>query len=149
MIATRACPDSLGTRWRNALRSAWRGPELFAFAIAEVFVALLVTAAAGLALFVVGMILLPPAVRLLRRTADRARLWAGTWSGVAIDSPYRPPAPGRRGPRRGADWDRPGRRSCRAATARVLDPPPAGLGPRSDRLAPIRPTVGHRRKVAS
>jgi signal transduction histidine kinase len=82
-------------RWRRSLmrrlvRAPLRGWALLGYGILNVAVFSLVVTAGSLLTAGIGLLLLPPALVLLRNSANGARHRALAWSGVRIEQPYRP-----------------------------------------------------------
>jgi hypothetical protein len=91
VLPTYVPPATQPRRDSAAARAAapFRGIALAGLSIVAAVASALVWAAASLVAAVVGIALLPAAIRAQRRAANIARDRAGRWSGVAIAEPYR------------------------------------------------------------
>ncbi len=79
--------------WRDRWDAPGRGLALAGLSLTAAFAATAVLTAITLLPLGVGLVLLPPAAGWLRSVADRARAWAGQWSGVPITPRPNDPAP--------------------------------------------------------
>jgi signal transduction histidine kinase len=81
-------------RWRDRLVvSPLQGWALIGYGVVNALVFSLVLTAGSLLSVGVGLVLLPPALIVLRRSANGARRRALEWSGVKIEQSYRPMPP--------------------------------------------------------
>jgi signal transduction histidine kinase len=79
------------TNWRERLVVApLRGWALIGYGVWNVLVFSLVVTAGSLLSAGIGLLLLPPALLVLRHAANGARRRALRWSGIEIEQPYRP-----------------------------------------------------------
>ena len=76
-------------RIRSAAVAAGRGVVLAGWSMVGMGALVALVGALGLLPLVIGVYLTPPAVAAVRGCADRARRWAGRWSGVPVARPYR------------------------------------------------------------
>ena len=99
MSGTRVAHEGAGAArrrrvWRYRLVVApRRGGALMAYGIWNTLVFCLVVTAGSVISLGIGLVLLPPALVVLRKAADGARRRAAQWSGVEIEQPYRPIPP--------------------------------------------------------
>jgi signal transduction histidine kinase len=80
--------------WRYRLVVApLRGWALVGYGVWNALVFCLVVTAGSVISLGVGLVLLPPALVVLRKSANAARRRAARWSGIEIEEPYRPLPP--------------------------------------------------------
>ncbi|WP_243712752.1 sensor histidine kinase [Actinomadura sp. 6K520] len=78
------------TRLQQHLRSPWRGAKLGLLGVPAMFVGLWFITVISMITSLIGVLLFPSAVTLLRNQADVYRDLIGRWTGVRITRPYLP-----------------------------------------------------------
>ncbi|MBB4778672.1 sensor histidine kinase [Actinomadura livida] len=78
------------TRLQRHVRTPWRGAKLGLLGIPAMFVGLWLLTVFSMITSLIGVLLFPSAVTLLRNQADVYRDLIGRWTGVRIERPYLP-----------------------------------------------------------